>query len=135
VRVQVDRHDLACWEERLDRWLVEGGEYTVLVGASSRDIRLHGPVQVQGEPRLLKIDLETTVGELLAQPNSGPVLAALYPPGALESMADSALGMDMAKIAASTPLRVVLDFAGEAADRVALQRVIDEANRGAGFSD
>ena len=39
VAVAVRRADLAYWDIRLDGWVVEGGEYAVEVGASSRDIR------------------------------------------------------------------------------------------------
>ena len=37
--VHIRREDLAYWDTRVDRWVVEGGSYTVEVGASSRDIR------------------------------------------------------------------------------------------------
>ena len=42
VELRVSRDDLAYWDIRVDRWVVEGGEYSVEVGASSRDIRLSG---------------------------------------------------------------------------------------------
>ena len=43
-RSRVARDDLAYWETRLDRWVVEGGEYRIEVGASSRDLRLAATV-------------------------------------------------------------------------------------------
>ena len=41
VALSIDRADLAYWETRLGRWVVEGGEYHCAVGASSRDLRCH----------------------------------------------------------------------------------------------
>ena len=37
VTLTVRAHDLAYWDVRVDHWVVEGGAYTVEVGASSRD--------------------------------------------------------------------------------------------------
>ena len=41
--------DLAHWDVTRGRWVVEGGTYDVLVGASSGDIRQRGSVRVRGE--------------------------------------------------------------------------------------
>lgn len=41
--------DWAIWDVTRDRYCVEAGEYTLLAGASSADIRLEHPVSVQGE--------------------------------------------------------------------------------------
>lgn len=46
VRFALDDRSFALWS---DRWKVPGGTYTVRVGASSRDIRLEGTVEVTGE--------------------------------------------------------------------------------------
>ncbi len=41
--------DWAIWDVTRDRYCVEAGEYTLLAGASSADIRLEHPVNVRGE--------------------------------------------------------------------------------------
>ncbi len=41
--------DWAIWDVTRDRYCVEAGEYTLLAGASSADIRLECPVNVRGE--------------------------------------------------------------------------------------
>ena len=44
------RRDFSYWSSAEQGWVVEGGEFTIDVGASSRDIRLSATVTV-GEPR------------------------------------------------------------------------------------
>ncbi|KAF5848191.1 hypothetical protein GGP41_005597 [Bipolaris sorokiniana] len=40
------RRDLSFWDEKTRKWTVATGEYTVFVGASSRDVRLTGKIIV-----------------------------------------------------------------------------------------
>ncbi|KAG6034551.1 glycoside hydrolase 3 [Claviceps citrina] len=49
VRFELTRRDLSEWHVGLQRWVVQEGEYTVFVGASSRDIRLEGVISVKDE--------------------------------------------------------------------------------------
>ncbi|KAG5970576.1 glycoside hydrolase 3 [Claviceps digitariae] len=49
VRFELTRRDLSEWHVGLQKWVVQEGEYTVFVGASSRDIRLQGVISVKRE--------------------------------------------------------------------------------------
>lgn len=49
VRFELTRRDLSEWHVGRQRWVLQKGEYTVFVGASSRDIRLEGVVSVKDE--------------------------------------------------------------------------------------
>jgi beta-glucosidase len=55
VTLTVRRQDLAYWDIRADRWVVEGGEYTVEAAASSRDIRASVPVTIEGDTFVLPL--------------------------------------------------------------------------------
>src|SRR5690606_16787694 len=44
VSVHVPRAEFAYWNEAANRWTVEGGDYTVQVGSSSRDLRVSATV-------------------------------------------------------------------------------------------
>lgn len=46
VAFELDERSFAVWK---DGWKIPGGDYQVLVGASSQDIRLAAPVRVSGE--------------------------------------------------------------------------------------
>ncbi|KAI1810891.1 glycoside hydrolase family 3 protein [Poronia punctata] len=46
VRFELTRRDFAVWDVVSQAWVVQAGNYTVAVGASSRDIRLDGTIEV-----------------------------------------------------------------------------------------
>ena len=60
--------DLAYWDTRVDRWVVEGGAYAVEVGASSRDIRATVSVDVEGDAVRVPLTMDSSIGELMAHP-------------------------------------------------------------------
>lgn len=76
VELLVRREDLAHWDVRVERWIVEGGTYALEIGASSRDLRAATSVEVEGDPVDLPISLSSTFEELLAHPVAGPALQA-----------------------------------------------------------
>ncbi|GAA3939296.1 glycoside hydrolase family 3 C-terminal domain-containing protein [Microbacterium soli] len=75
VEVVVRRRDLAYWDIRVDRWVVEGGEYRVDVGASSRDLRGSVVVEVSGDEVRMPLTRDSSLGELLAHPVLGQAVA------------------------------------------------------------
>ncbi|WP_321575547.1 glycoside hydrolase family 3 C-terminal domain-containing protein [Oerskovia douganii] len=50
VTVYLAEHAFHAYDTSSHRWRTVPGTYTVLVGASSRDVRLSAPVEVDGEP-------------------------------------------------------------------------------------
>ena len=77
VELIVRRDDLAYWDVRVDRWVVEGGEYEVHVGASSRDIRAIASVEVAGDELVLPLSLDSSIAELMAHPVLGEQMSAM----------------------------------------------------------
>ena len=75
VEVRVRRDDLAYWDVRVDRRVVEGGELSVEVGASSRDIRLTGTVAIDGDAVRLPLSMESSIADVMADPIAGPAAA------------------------------------------------------------
>jgi beta-glucosidase len=109
VRIRINRHDLAYWEERVDGWIVEGGAYTVQVGSSSRDIRCATVIDVDGDDVVLPLTENSTIGEVMAHPTAGPLFASLAGQ-AMARTSDGALGVDLAQVAASIPLSRLVAF-------------------------
>ncbi|GAB3281092.1 glycoside hydrolase family 3 C-terminal domain-containing protein [Microbacterium lacusdiani] len=70
------RAELAYWDIRVDRWIVEGGEYVIEAGASSRDLRASTVVVVGGDEVAQPVTLDTTFDELLEHPAVGDDLRA-----------------------------------------------------------
>ena len=77
VKCAIKRADLAYWDTRVGRFVVEGGTYRLEVGASSRDIRATCTVDVAGDDVVVPLTLESTMGEALAHPVVGPMLQQL----------------------------------------------------------
>ncbi len=68
VVLTIDRDDLAYWETRLGRWVVEGGEYHCAVGASSRDLRTTAVADGPGDHARVPLTAESTVGRVVRRP-------------------------------------------------------------------
>lgn len=49
ISLTLDRDKFTYYNVILRRWVVEGGSYAVMVGASSRDIRLGESVKLEGD--------------------------------------------------------------------------------------
>ncbi|MFC8799636.1 glycoside hydrolase family 3 C-terminal domain-containing protein [Promicromonospora sp. NPDC057138] len=77
VELTVARDDLAYWDVRADRWLVEGGAYRVEVGASSRDIRATAEVDVRADAFVAPLTPQSSVGEAMAHPVIGPTVTGM----------------------------------------------------------
>ncbi len=103
VRVLLRRADLAYWHPRAQRWVVEPAEYEISVGVSSRDLRATGTVALDGDDVRLPVTDETTLAELMADPEAAasiaPMLGAFGGEGAGE-----ALGVDLVRMMGSIPL-------------------------------
>ncbi|WP_374975797.1 glycoside hydrolase family 3 C-terminal domain-containing protein [Microbacterium trichothecenolyticum] len=108
VTLTVRRKDLAYWDIRADRWVVEGGEYTVDVAASSRDIRSSVAVAVDGDVLTLPLSRTSSMGEVLSHPVAGPIVQAALAQmmGGLDESAASIMpeGVDMSKMMESFPI-------------------------------
>ncbi|MFF0546765.1 glycoside hydrolase family 3 C-terminal domain-containing protein [Nocardia thailandica] len=116
VSLTIARDDLACWDTRTDRWLVEPGTYRVWAGASSRDLRAEAEIALTGDAVRLPITANSTLGEALADPAAAAILAEAF--GAPGPDGGAALGVDVLKLIASVPLGRLANF-GVAPDRLA----------------
>ncbi|ANI92673.1 glycoside hydrolase family 3 C-terminal domain-containing protein [Dietzia timorensis] len=74
AEILLRRGELAYWDVRVDDWVLEGGEYRIEVGASSRDIRAVTSVALRGDEVARSLSMESGVDEVLAHPVAGPLL-------------------------------------------------------------
>ena len=116
VRFTLGKRAFAFWDVRLHDWRVEAGEFTILVGASSRDLRGEARVTVTPvTPFQPRYDENTLLADILAHPVLGAPAAALkdaflrrlgdYPPGSAEALMMEAVVREM-------PLRNVVRMGG-----------------------
>jgi beta-glucosidase len=129
VILEISRHDLAYWETRIQQWIVEGGDYTVEVGASSRDIRVSSNVTVDGDAVKVPLTMNSSLGEVLADPVAGPLLmqglAQLMGDGATAGLAADP---EMFQMMASFPIGRFVSFAGPEFDPAQIDQLLAAAN-------
>lgn len=77
VELRLRRSELAYWDTRVDRWIVESGEYVVDLGSSSRDLHTRTTVAVSGDEVVLPVSLGSSFDELLVDPVVGAEFAAV----------------------------------------------------------
>ena len=137
VELVIRREDLAYWDVRVDRFAVEGGEYTIDIAASSRDIRSSITVEVEGDEMLLPLTMNSSVGDVVAHPVAGPIVM-----GALGGFMGELTGADssaasmmpndeaMQKMMASFPIGRLVGFPGVDVTYEQVQQLLDAANAG-----
>lgn len=130
--IDVGLDELAYWNVDIDAWTVEEGEYTISVGASSRDLRLttsvpvvpHLGVQDSAPP----VTLQSTLGEALAHPRVGPALVDAMQRLGGDGMPNAeAMGTDLLRMMAQVPLDRMVAFSGGAVTREALQALLQDS--------
>ncbi|WP_458315577.1 glycoside hydrolase family 3 C-terminal domain-containing protein [Mycolicibacterium brisbanense] len=125
VEIPVRRTDLAYWN---DGWLVEGGDYRVSVGASSRDLRVEATVYIEGDAVTTPFTGESTLGELLADPVAAPVVMAAVAEVMPAGGSAPGLGVDLLRMAASIPIERMIGFSGGKVSRAQLDQLLATIN-------
>lgn len=131
VAFELDKRSFAFYDVQLKDWRVETGEFAVLVGASSADIRLRDTLVVRSTMRLEKrFNRNSTVGDLLADPVGAPAIKEMlkHSPFPLPENAEGEAAEMMAAFAKYMPLRALVSFSGGALTDEALQAWLDGLN-------
>lgn len=117
VQFVLDKRSFAYYEEKIHDWYVETGEYAVEIGASSRDIRLEGSVQVQGTVEIpMTFTYESAVGDLLGTAKGRAFLEQMTAQSNQKAIQEDteAMGEGSAKMAQrmmfEMPLRSIVSF-------------------------
>ena len=102
VTLELDDRAFAFWHSGRGGWVVEGGEFEIRVGASSRDIRLTATVELAGTDASTPLSMDSTLAEFCAQPDANRWLRTQLEKGTYgERLLDSELG----RLLESEPLR------------------------------
>ena len=79
VRVQLTARDLSYWSPLTSDWALEGGQFVVEVGASSRDIRVSEVFDVEAPSVAAPLTADSSLQEWYADPVGGPALRKRLP--------------------------------------------------------
>ena len=106
--------DFAYFHPTLKRWHVESGPVEILVGASSRDIRETGSVELRVHEAVAPLDRQSSLAEWLRHPAGKQVIAGLVQQAAADNPEAAALfeSEEMIAMMGSMPLRRIGRFPG-----------------------
>ncbi len=109
VELELDDRAFAYWHPGVSGWVVEGGEFQVLVGASSRHIRLTASVILAGSDARVPLHIDSTFGEFQAVPEAADWLTAQ-----LEGspFGERLVGTELGRMLLTVPVRRLARFPG-----------------------
>jgi beta-glucosidase len=93
ITFSLDREAFWYFDSVRNAWNVEPGEFEILVGASSRDIRLKGSITLQPQPRTSRLHSGLTIKALLEDPEGRAVVSKHA--GGFLLMADMSMAGDL----------------------------------------
>jgi len=133
VSMTLDRRAFAYYEVSLPGWYVENGTYRIQIGASSRDIRLEGDVEVFGVPVLpCSFTMDSTLGDMMDVPQAKTVVDQIFQGmQSFTQAADNGSAVNpemMTAMLRDMPLHAIVSFAEGKLDKAALQDLIRSLN-------
>ncbi|MBW4096345.1 MAG: beta-glucosidase, partial [Acidobacteria bacterium] len=133
VELAIPCEDLAYYNVPAAAWTVEGGDYLVEVGASSRDLRVSASVTVEGNQAAMVLSTNSTIGEWMAHPVGGPVLGSAFEAAIAnsdddESMANALADPSMMAMLSSMPLGRLAAFPGSPLTPELLDQLVAAGN-------
>ncbi len=135
VTMTLESRSFAYYETALPGWHVENGAYRILIGASSRDIRLEGTIQYTGAPQLkCAFTLDSTLGDIMDTPQGKPFIDQIFQGlSALTQAAGegSAVSREMmAAMMRDLPLHAIASFSQGQLGRETLEGIVCSLNSG-----
>jgi beta-glucosidase len=133
VEFELDKRSFAYYNTEIEDWYVENGDYQILIGSSSRDIRLKDSVEVKSTVELPEeYTINTNVGDLLADPAKEKIFKKLIN----EYLEDTDLlemlgGRNSEMMAAMLnymPLRALVMFSEGAVNRAQVEEIVEKLN-------
>lgn len=134
VEFTLDKRAFAYYNTELKDWHVETGDFTVMVGRSSRDIQLSAKVRVESTVEIKKVfSMNSTLGDIMADPKGQQIVGQMMQSMAGGNDLSQAGGEAMSAEAMTAmmnymPLRGILMMAGDMVSPEMLQGLIDALN-------
>ena len=108
VAFVIDKKSLAYYEPRLHDWYAAGGSYAVLIGSSSRDIRLQGKLAYTTTTTIPMVyTRDSSLGDLAGNPKAAMIFSSVKYEGATSNDA-AALGEAGNELAAAMMVEMPL---------------------------
>lgn len=133
VEFTLEKRAFAYYNTELADWHVETGDFTILVGKSSRDIQLSGKVHVESTVAIKRMfTMNSTLGDIMADPKGkaiiGQVMGQMGENAPMKPDGDEGFDPMMMAMMGYMPLRAIAMFAGDAVKPEMLQGLVDALN-------
>lgn len=134
VSFKLDKRSFAYYNTDIADWHVETGEFTILIGKSSRDIVLKETLIVESTTEIKKVyDLNSTIGDLMKNPKGMQIIQQFTQNSQMASFAESTgdvLGGAEAVMAMlqSMPLRALITMGGSMVPEGAVEGILQVLN-------
>ncbi|MGH3050063.1 MAG: glycoside hydrolase family 3 C-terminal domain-containing protein, partial [Gaiellaceae bacterium] len=109
VALGLGKRAFAYWHSARGEWVVEGGEFQLRVGSSSRDIRLTETIMLSGGDVSAPLAVNSTYGEFLARPAAATWLHELLRRAPL---GERVIGTHLGKMLETVPVNRLARFPG-----------------------
>ncbi len=123
--IPIDPERLAYFHDGHGRWVIEPGDYELLVGTSAADIRAVLPLAVtSGTLPPEPFTLEHTIGDILADPQGAVVIDFMMQQQGRGPLSEAAEDDFFAAVFRNLPLKKLANFSGGAVTREMLQGLL-----------
>ncbi|MFW6022046.1 MAG: beta-glucosidase family protein [Halanaerobiaceae bacterium] len=135
VSFSLNKRSFAYYNTDIEDWHVESGEYKIMMGSSSRDIRLEDVIEVQSSVQLPReITVNTNVGDLVANPDTKEILDEMLNKFMEESPLagdeSGTINEDMAiAMMKYMPLRILSNFGEKDISREMVEDLVERLNQ------
>lgn len=132
VSFTLNKRDFSYYSKVYNRWLAESGKFEILIGSSSRDIRLQGSLTLSNTEKLnYKMSNFSFFSEFWSNPQLKPLLIA-FMPNWIKAMTPEGKPVEEAKIEdflQQQPLIKFPYFTGGEVDEQKIQAFVEQINK------
>lgn len=134
IEFELDKRSFAYYNTEINDWFVEGGDYEILIGCSSRDIQLKDQIKVESKIELpVEYTINTNIGDIVSDPAGEKLFNSLlekYLKGSkfierLEGRPDEM----MEAMLKYMPLRALVMFSDGKINRVQVEEIVNKLNK------
>lgn len=135
ITFTLDKRAFAYYDEEMRDWLVESGQFEILIGRSSRDIVLKERLKVNSTVTInRKYTRNSTLGDLLSDPVGARVIKEIIDEYKKENPILAAMEKSAEDVISSTmrylPLRGLIYFSGGAINEEHISQILQKLNEG-----
>jgi beta-glucosidase len=121
--------DLSYWSTVQNDWVLEGGEFELAVGASSRDLRLTATLDIAAPPPPARLDGMSTLQEWLADPTGSALLYKAVGTDATGRPKGILGNEELMVVIGNFPISTLAAFPGLGLGHAVVQSLVDQVSR------